>query len=222
MADSCSVLCRNWPWVQSGFFTLHTLTMLMKVSRERLDILIRRFCADAVLLQVHSYCSHNGDLSEKARQYERSESKLRTLLSDLGGRKKVEGEARAAWEKAVANEQSKETSAFADSTPDLLAPAPHEGLRRRTSRSRRHSSDPASPSIPSADEAPSEGIEALTWHPDERVSQLAIDLADLDEALVSTGPQKIRYPDNVTLPNFLDYLLIPTLVYHLEYPRTQK
>jgi sterol O-acyltransferase len=32
---------RDWPWVQSGFLVLHTLTMLMK---------------------VHSYCSYNGEL----------------------------------------------------------------------------------------------------------------------------------------------------------------
>lgn len=34
-------LCSEWPWVQSGFLTLHALTMLMK---------------------VHSYCSLNGEL----------------------------------------------------------------------------------------------------------------------------------------------------------------
>jgi hypothetical protein len=30
----------------------------------------------------------------------------------------------------------------------------------------------------------------------------------------------VRYPDNVTLVNFLDFLLVPTLVYEAEYPRT--
>ncbi|KAI8816983.1 MBOAT, membrane-bound O-acyltransferase family-domain-containing protein [Fimicolochytrium jonesii] len=30
------------------------------------------------------------------------------------------------------------------------------------------------------------------------------------------------FPENVTLPNFIDYLLVPTLVYELEYPRTDR
>lgn len=31
-----------------------------------------------------------------------------------------------------------------------------------------------------------------------------------------------RYPENVTVMNFLDYLLVPSLVYWMEYPRTEK
>lgn len=45
-------------------------------------------------------------------------------------------------------------------------------------------------------------------------------MAELDEALVSSGPAKVRYPANLTFYNFLDFLAVPTLVYELEYPRT--
>lgn len=31
-----------------------------------------------------------------------------------------------------------------------------------------------------------------------------------------------RYPNNVTLTNYLDYLIVPSLVYALEYPRTDR
>jgi sterol O-acyltransferase len=31
-----------------------------------------------------------------------------------------------------------------------------------------------------------------------------------------------KYPNNLTFANFLDYMLCPTLVYELEYPRTDK
>ncbi len=32
----------------------------------------------------------------------------------------------------------------------------------------------------------------------------------------------VRYPENVTFLNYIDFLLVPTLVYELEYPRTEK
>jgi sterol O-acyltransferase len=32
----------------------------------------------------------------------------------------------------------------------------------------------------------------------------------------------MTYPNNVTFANFIDFLLIPTLVYELDYPRTEK
>jgi sterol O-acyltransferase len=31
-----------------------------------------------------------------------------------------------------------------------------------------------------------------------------------------------KFPNNVTIMNFLDYLLVPSLVYWMEYPRTEK
>lgn len=34
--------------------------------------------------------------------------------------------------------------------------------------------------------------------------------------------KQLRYPQNVTFQNFIMYLLYPTLVYELEYPRTTK
>lgn len=71
-----------------------------------------------------------------------------------------------------------------------------------------------------AGDAPFEGLQTLTWHPAEVISSLAINMTSLNEALTSTGVARIRWPDNISLYNFLDYLLIPTLVYHLEYPRT--
>ncbi|CAJ0753056.1 21154_t:CDS:1, partial [Entrophospora sp. SA101] len=31
-----------------------------------------------------------------------------------------------------------------------------------------------------------------------------------------------QYPNNITVSNFIDFLLVPTLVYELEYPRTKE
>ena len=38
----------------------------------------------------------------------------------------------------------------------------------------------------------------------------------------SSSPIKNQYPKNVTLLNYIDYLLVPTLVYEPSYPRTEK
>ena len=40
-----------------------------------------------------------------------------------------------------------------------------------------------------------------------------------DRVLTGTILQKTTYPNNLTYANFLDYMLCPTLVYELEYPR---
>ncbi len=57
-------------------------------------------------------------------------------------------------------------------------------------------------------------------HEDEKevLSQLREDLA-----LELTSPLgRVTYPQNLTLYNYVDYILCPTLCYELEYPRTEK
>lgn len=52
----------------------------------------------------------------------------------------------------------------------------------------------------------------------EIVTQLREDLA-----FELTSPLgRVTYPQNLTLPNYVDYVLCPTLCYELEYPRTEK
>lgn len=64
----------------------------------------------------------------------------------------------------------------------------------------------------------------LCHHPDRRVQNLAQILTELDIELTAPGGHgnkgPVRWPANVTLWNFMDYLLIPTLVYEMQYPRT--
>ena len=62
----------------------------------------------------------------------------------------------------------------------------------------------------------------LTDHPDERISDLAKEYTDLQGELSSSGPLYVVWPNNISLKNFATYMLIPTLVYELEYPRTDK
>ena len=63
---------------------------------------------------------------------------------------------------------------------------------------------------------------SLVDHPDEKISELAQEFSELDAELVSTGTAKVRWPNNISWRNFAEYQLIPTLVYDLEYPRTER
>ncbi|GAA6015089.1 hypothetical protein JCM11491_001656 [Sporobolomyces phaffii] len=213
---------RQWPWVQSGFLTLHTLSMLMK---------------------VHSYISTNGELSERLREVGANQKKLSKLLDGSpGGWEAAKRVARENWEKAcrenpdstdpMTTSTDSSSSAGASvaslSSKTLAAPTatiknPEEEamtLRHRTSQARRH--EPLSAPQPTRKTVmPRDGIETLTWHPEDKISHLAIAIAEENEFLTSSGPQQNVFPNNVGFLNFIDYLLIPTLVYELEYPRTK-
>ncbi|KAM0747273.1 hypothetical protein T439DRAFT_317962 [Meredithblackwellia eburnea MCA 4105] len=216
---------REWPWVQSGFLTLHTLTMLMK---------------------VHSYCSTNGEMSDKRHRLRAAEAELESELERVGGRAQAETVAGVVWEgqnggggggegttEIDAGKKDKDgsakTSALSTSdvtSRDFVKPSSPSsssspgnlgagggGLRRR-----RGSSQALDPRGYEGESS----LSVLTWHPDDKVASLAAEVAELKEALVSTGVAKVQYPQNVTWANFVDYLLVPTLVYELEYPRTDR
>jgi sterol O-acyltransferase len=65
-------------------------------------------------------------------------------------------------------------------------------------------------------------IQFLLHHPNEKISELAREIVELRSELKSNGPYPVQYPDNITFKNFAVYQLIPSLVYQLEYPRTEK
>ena len=62
----------------------------------------------------------------------------------------------------------------------------------------------------------------LVDHPDERIAEMAKDYSELQSELTGPGPSYVRWPNNISLKNFAVYQLIPTLVYELEYPRTDR
>ena len=45
---------------------------------------------------------------------------------------------------------------------------------------------------------------------------------EIDILAVDLTKSTVSFPNNITWLNFIDYMLIPTLVYELEYPRTLK
>ena len=56
----------------------------------------------------------------------------------------------------------------------------------------------------------------------EERERLIHEIEQLDHDLTGKILGKMKYPDNLTFANFWDYMLCPTLVYELEYPRTDR
>jgi sterol O-acyltransferase len=63
----------------------------------------------------------------------------------------------------------------------------------------------------------------LVNHPNHEISSLAEEYSDALQELRSRGPRHhTQWPNNIGWKDFTIYQLIPTLVYELEYPRTDK
>lgn len=211
---------RQWPWVQSGFLTLHSLVMIMK---------------------MHSYASVNGILHDISQRSQRALAHLRRLTEDpsIGGWRKAVLDARAhlesnsseACSEAVTDPPIKSREA-ATVTTNLHPDTPADALRRRSVAAPQGAvvelPDATTPgtSSPSASDVPTidllTSVSTLAHHPCQPIASVAQEFLELDAELVSTGPERVRYPQNLTWRNFCTYMLIPTLVYELEYPRTDR
>lgn len=181
----------------SGFLTLHSLTMLMK---------------------VHSYLAFNGAMSEKAVQLRKKRAELDKVVVEAGGWEKVV--AQAAKEKPVV-EMNGEAQATSTGQQGLEQP---QMLRRRRSSNNAVTSADAAIALRAGLLTPVSNNPKDPRHlvdfSDEKIWNLANDCVDLEEEMTSTGVEKVTWPNNVTYANYIDYLLVPTLVYELEYPRT--
>ncbi|KAJ7195730.1 MBOAT, membrane-bound O-acyltransferase family-domain-containing protein [Mycena rebaudengoi] len=191
-------LNRQWPWVQSGFFTLHTLVMIMK---------------------VHSYMTVNGHLQHVSELSQVLLNQLREATASVGG-----------WEQAVADATAHRDALTAGSTEDSTpsgTPMIIEGTSTSyvdapTAAALRQRLVAVSQPPPTSDKLISPAApHVLVDHPNESISAMAKDYTELQGELTSSGPYPVTYPNNQTLKNFAVYQLIPTLVYELEYPRTE-
>ncbi|WFD34619.1 sterol O-acyltransferase [Malassezia cuniculi] len=222
---------RNWPWVQSGFFVMHTLAMLMK---------------------IHSYATTNSFLADAHRHMKRTEKLLDEQLAKLG-----KGDIESIWDREVlAAIKPKQQAAFlapddtTDTTEALLKWGAHN-VQKGTTPLRAKLREACEPSMPERILSPlpdhariSREIQAkhsshfskqkgdtelrdphpLMWHPDENIRNLALEIARTREILLPLpleghGVGRM-WPHNVTYANFWDFLLVPSLVYQLRYPRT--
>lgn len=202
---------REWPWVQSGFLTLHSLVMIMK---------------------MHSYMTVNGFLQYVSKQAQSSLEDLRKATISVGG-----------WEKAIADARAHRaeldavTSATSEGsggdTPDVsidgtrtsyVDASTAAALRKRlVSASAKTEENGAMPApTPPSSSGPPPSVHPLVDHPEGSISSLAKAYSELRGELTSSGPEQVQWPSNITFKNFAMYQLIPTLVYDLEYPRTDR
>lgn len=220
---------RNWPWVQSGFFVLHTLAMLMK---------------------IHSYLSTNSFLSDAYIHLRHTEALLNERIVALGKGSDIH----EAWQHQLdLSMQEQECAAFLSSSDksdkrdkiqlwatydvqqgtneerlELHAQCDTGSLPRTRSplpENIRLSRELSSKTVVSSSVYELRDPHPFMWHNDESISQLAIDIARTREILLPpplpNGKLNPMWPHNVTYANFFDYLLVPTLVYQLQYPRTK-
>ncbi|KAF8630153.1 hypothetical protein AX15_003103 [Amanita polypyramis BW_CC] len=212
---------RKWPWVQSGFLTLHSLVMIMK---------------------MHSYVTVNGQLQYVSVQSTIVLDKLKEAARSFGGWEQAIADAQATKTDSGASLERSTCISTPEKTPictpvirdDVTATSVDiptaTALRNRlatlTSETNRiittnvadggFSSTGEQGGIKGAEPHP------LAGHPDGKISLLAREYSELQNELTSPGPKYVRWPNNIGWKDFADYLLIPTLVYELEYPRTDQ
>jgi len=204
---------RQWPWVQSGFLTLHSLTMIMK---------------------VHSYCAINGYLQSVDYKAKETQKELEELTISVSGSYEAavsEAEKNMPVElKRSLTTSTMNSSNFGTPEPERidgiepsLSVADASLLRNRLTTSNTFRAAMVQPVMEAEREL---GIHVpehpLVHHPDERIVALAHRLHECEAELTGTGATKTRWPANITFTNFAVYQLIPTLVYELEFPRTRR
>lgn len=227
---------RDWPWVQSGYFVLHTLAMIMK---------------------IHSYLTVNGTLSDLYLQLRDTEAELldQVIASSPDPDKE------AAWQHAL-----KEADIFGDEGQHearlvgrgadpaqvarwaslelqtdgsgervwLHSTFQYQQLPRAQSPalSRRRLVEAVGAGHPERvdpfepEDGPLRDPHPLHYHKDPTIAHTASLIGLLREQLYALPGQGTgmgpMWPANVTYFNFWEYLLFPVLVYQLQYPRTDR
>ena len=203
-----------------------------------------------MIMKMHSYISFNGYLYDTSRRSRRVLAHLRSLAEEpsIGGWDKAFLDAKAHLESnsSEAHSEAEPDSqinargtevVIISSLPDLQPP---DALRRRLMTAANGTivelgapvvedttpdfSRPSTPDASAVDplSLTPTTISILCHHPSQAIASVAHELLELDAELVSTGTERVRYPQNLTWKNFCTYMLIPTLVYELEYPRTDR
>jgi len=184
----------------------------------------------------------NGQLSDVRLSLHRTEATLSNLLASRpGGPSLALSEARKIELEHEQEQARLKAEALALATPDHPTPINEKSITPVSSAELRHrlvsaqtklsvsppslTSNPTSststpPSEPAAPEPRKPST--LTFHPSHQIRDLASNIDAMRLDLTGTGVKRVVWPENVTFWNFTDYLLIPTLCYELEYPRTNK
>lgn len=203
-----------------------------------------------MIMKMHSYMTINGYLQFVFTRSEQVLEELRRATIDVGGWDEALAVAKAHREELGAANANGGTSSGSEWTPSMT-PAERNGgvtsyvsvstanaLRQRlldvSANSRVSTPSVELPEFPmppnaSIDQNGPATPSALPFaphplvdHPDRKISAIATDYSDMASELTSSGPKYVCWPNNITLKDFAVYQLIPTLVYELEYPRTDR
>ena len=194
-----------------------------------------------MIMKMHSYLSTNGEL---AFVHKRAEHTLNHL--------KIATEAEGGWDAALQVAETamlQHESPVDTGTPEAPADAPAGSttsyidartavtLRQRivTNKALAELAPNGSvdvkttgTSVMSVDSrtrvpmTPPSPSEVLMHHPSAEIAALARTHAELERDLTGAVAGRVRWPANITLRDFTWYQLTPTLVYELEYPRTER
>ena len=185
-----------------------------------------------MIMKMHSYMATNGYLRHASQQSAEILAQLREATLRVGG-----------WERAIVDAKRRqddlERETDTDSTGTGPSPSPSGKLRlpgddlstsyvevssAAVLRNRLiHVTETTTSEIVLDDANPKDiTSHILVNHPDPQISALATEFSELESELISSGPERVRWPENITFKNFAVYQLIPTLVYELEYPRTKR
>ena len=180
-----------------------------------------------MLMKMHSCMATNDYLKHVSQQSTEfiTNSAMQRPASE-GGWEKAISEAiirREALERETGADLSPGTSISSIPTPELSDGMSSSYVQVHTTTAPRnrliHTTEPTS--IP--DDKPKDLTPlAPVYHPDPEISALAMEYLELESELVSSGPERLRWPEKITFKNFAVYQLIPTLVYELDFPRTSK
>lgn len=229
--------------MQSGFLTLHSLVRIASFSL--FDT--RLITPQVMIMKMHSYMTVNGYLQTVSVQSQSVLDQLREATKSVGGWDKALADAEAHRAELDAATGSGSASATQDGsgvgTPSVPAGSQSSyvdvptatALRKRLNGLRDGTVD-AKTAIngPSETAEKPDGVQPdglppspaephpLIDHPSEKISDLANEYSELQGELTSTGPNYVVWPNNISYKNFAVYQLIPTLVYDLEYPRTDR
>ncbi|KDN47666.1 hypothetical protein RSAG8_03456, partial [Rhizoctonia solani AG-8 WAC10335] len=183
---------REWPWVQSGFFTLHTLVMLMK---------------------TYSYVATNGYLSDLARRRALTEDQLHKSVELVGGYEAALAEAKQASPQSPGTQS---VTPIGTPLSDKEVSLDQTKLRQRLNstepvKKEENTSRPKSSSYFPTGDAPALPPHPLINHPSPNIAVLECSEFDGHGFGVDLNRQKSN-----SIPE--QYFLC----YELEYPRTER
>ncbi|WRT69249.1 uncharacterized protein IL334_006233 [Kwoniella shivajii] len=125
------------------------------------------------------------------------------------------------------------TTSIKDGTPEPLGPSAEFRQRSNKRKKKNQATDalpqpranlplgtslePSHNSLPHEPMPPSD----LAWSTNEQIALLARNIDAMQEEITSNGAKGLVWPQNVTYKHFVEFAFFPTLVYQLEYPRTE-